>query len=86
MSLINLFVAARAALAGRRQRRRAYDELAALDDRSLADIGVHRSQLAGFVTRLQDAEQPVAAPKPAAASAVRKGAPVSVPQHRLRGA
>jgi uncharacterized protein YjiS (DUF1127 family) len=49
MSLINLFVAARNALAARRQRRRAMDDLMALDDRSLADIGIHRSQIPGVV-------------------------------------
>lgn len=55
MSLINMFVAARAALASRRQRQRAYEELAALDDRSLADIGLHRTQLSQAVDRLHDA-------------------------------
>src|SRR5271154_4955247 len=45
MSLINLFVAARSAIARWRQRQRAYGELMALDDRSLADIGIHRSQI-----------------------------------------
>lgn len=49
MSLINAFFAARAAFADWRQRRRAYDELMALDDRSLADIGIHRSQIPGLV-------------------------------------
>jgi len=45
MSIVNLFVAARNAIAARRSRQRAYTELAALDDRSLADIGIHRSQI-----------------------------------------
>ncbi len=49
MSLINLFVAARTALARWRQRQRAYGELMALDDRSLADIGIHRSQIPAIV-------------------------------------
>ncbi len=53
MSLINLFVAARSALAARRQRQRAYAELMALDDRSLADIGIHRSQIPALVEGLQ---------------------------------
>ncbi len=44
-----LFVAARNALADRRRRQRAYAELAALDDRSLADIGIHRSQIPAIV-------------------------------------
>ena len=49
MSLINLFVEARNALARRQQQRRAMEELMALDDRSLADIGIHRSQISGVV-------------------------------------
>jgi uncharacterized protein YjiS (DUF1127 family) len=49
MSLINLFVAARNAVTKRQQRRRAMEELMALDDRSLADIGIHRSQISGVV-------------------------------------
>ena len=62
MSLMNVFVAARAALANRRQRQRAYHELAALDDRSLADIGLHRSQLSQVVDRLHEAVELDAAP------------------------
>lgn len=53
MSIVNLFVAARQALADRRRRNRAYAELSALDDRSLADIGVHRSQIPAIVARAQ---------------------------------
>jgi uncharacterized protein YjiS (DUF1127 family) len=53
MSIVNLFVAARNALADRRNRTRAYAELAALDDRSLADIGIHRSQIPAIVARAQ---------------------------------
>jgi len=49
MSVLNLVVAARDALAERRRRHRAYAELAALDDRSLADIGIHRSQIPAIV-------------------------------------
>jgi uncharacterized protein YjiS (DUF1127 family) len=49
MSLINLFMAARSAIARWRQRQRAYGELMALDDRSLADIGIHRSQIPAIV-------------------------------------
>ena len=54
MSLVNLFVAGRAALANWRQRRRAFDELTALDDRSLADIGIHRSQIPAIVEGLHE--------------------------------
>ena len=49
MSLINLFVTARSALTRWRQRQRAYGELMALDDRSLSDIGIRRSQIRGIV-------------------------------------
>jgi uncharacterized protein YjiS (DUF1127 family) len=49
MSLINLFVAARDAIAGWRQRQRAYGELMALDDRSLADIGIRREEIRAIV-------------------------------------
>lgn len=49
MSLINLLVSARDALAQHRQRRRAFDELMSLDDRALADIGIHRSQIPALI-------------------------------------
>ena len=62
MSLVNLFVAARNAIKNRRQRHRAFDELMALDDRSLADIGIHRSQISAFVMSFEEAAQIEAAP------------------------
>ena len=64
MSLINLFVAARNAVAERQRRRRAYDELTALDDRSLADIGIHRSQIPAMVEAMYQSvhADPVNAP------------------------
>jgi uncharacterized protein YjiS (DUF1127 family) len=55
MSLINLFVTARGAIARWRQRQRAYGELMALDDRSLADIGIHRSQIPTIVEEAYEA-------------------------------
>jgi uncharacterized protein YjiS (DUF1127 family) len=58
MSIVNLFVAARDAIANRRRRTRAYAELAALDDRSLADIGIHRSEIPAIVARAQCAAKP----------------------------
>ena len=64
MSIVNMLVAARTALADRRDRRRAYEELAALDDHSLADIGLHRSQLDGTVERLYESVELDAAPLP----------------------
>ena len=65
MSLINLFVASRNALREWRRRQRAYHELMALDDRSLADIGIHRSQIAATVegARLAAASASEVAPK-----------------------
>jgi uncharacterized protein YjiS (DUF1127 family) len=45
MSLLNLFISAGSALSAWRRRERAYAELMTLDDRSLADIGIHRLQI-----------------------------------------
>jgi uncharacterized protein YjiS (DUF1127 family) len=74
MSLVNLFVAARNALAARRQRRRAMDELMAIDDRSLAEIGIQRSQIPGLVERL--CAPPIkSVPQGITASAFGRGAP-----------
>ena len=69
MSLINLFVAARNGLRELRRRQRAYVELMALDDRSLADIGLHRSQIPAIVegARLAAASAPEATPAKARA-------------------
>lgn len=55
MSLINMLVATRNSFAEWRRRAHAYEELMALDDRSLADIGIHRSQIPGIV---QGADRP----------------------------
>ena len=49
MSILNLFMAIGRAFAERRRRQRAYAELMALDDLSLADIGLHRSQIRALV-------------------------------------
>lgn len=49
MSIVNLFISAGRAFAEWRRRERAYAELMALDDRSLADIGVRRSQIRALV-------------------------------------
>lgn len=45
MSILNLFISAGRAFSEWRRRQRAYGELMALDDRSLADIGIRRSQI-----------------------------------------
>lgn len=62
MSLVNLFVAARTAIKNRLQRQRAFDELMALDDRSLADIGIYRSQIPALAMSFEEAAQIEAAP------------------------
>ena len=49
MSFLSLFVSAGKAFSARRRRERAYAELMALDDRSLADIGVRRLQIRALV-------------------------------------
>jgi uncharacterized protein YjiS (DUF1127 family) len=49
MSLVNLLVATRDSFADWRRKRRAYAELMALDDRLLADIGIHRSEISRIV-------------------------------------
>jgi uncharacterized protein YjiS (DUF1127 family) len=45
MSVLNLLISAREAFADWRRRQRTYAELMALDDHSLADIGIRRSQV-----------------------------------------
>jgi uncharacterized protein YjiS (DUF1127 family) len=78
MSMIDLFVAARTALIQWRRRRRTYDTLMALDDRSLADIGMHRSQVPEIVEAMcQGAEL-----HPDAALAFSPRAPRLVTSHR----
>ena len=49
MFFISLFAAARNAVSEWRRRQQAYGELMALDDRSLADIGIHRSEIPAIV-------------------------------------
>ena len=75
--LINLFIAARNAFAAWQRRRRAYDELMALDDRSLADIGIRRSEIPAIVEGFHERSRASAAPK--------GGRPVLNPRHALFG-
>ncbi|HTZ37691.1 MAG TPA: DUF1127 domain-containing protein [Stellaceae bacterium] len=49
MFIINLLAAAWEALTDWRRRQQAYAELMALDDRSLADIGIRRSEIPAIV-------------------------------------
>jgi uncharacterized protein YjiS (DUF1127 family) len=60
MFLINLLAAAKNALADWRRRQLAYAELSALDDRSLADIGIHRSDIPAIVEGYHGAPRPSA--------------------------
>jgi uncharacterized protein YjiS (DUF1127 family) len=46
MSVVYLLTSAGRAFSAWRRRERAYADLMALDDHSLADIGLHRSQIA----------------------------------------
>ena len=57
MFLINLFAAAKNALSDWRHRQLAYAELSALDDRSLADIGIRRSEIPAIVEGYRDADR-----------------------------
>ena len=71
----NLGHALATALAGWRRRRQAYAELYALDDRSLADIGIHRSQISALVESLH-APAPVESTREGVtATAFGRGAP-----------
>jgi uncharacterized protein YjiS (DUF1127 family) len=74
MSLINLFATARSAIAKRWQRQRALDELMALDDRSLADIGIHRSEIPHLAMSFEQAVQLEAAPFAGPATAFSRSA------------
>lgn len=49
MSVLNLLLSAGRAIGAWRRRSRAYAELMALDDHSLADIGIHRSEIPAIV-------------------------------------
>lgn len=63
MSVINLIISIWRAFSDWRRRQRAYAELMALDDHSLADIGIHRSQIGAFVEGF-DASGPLAPAMP----------------------
>ena len=72
MSLINLFVAARNAWSGWRNRQRAYGELMALDDRSLDDIGIRRSEIPAIIEGFHEKTRRAAADRPVEALSLRQ--------------
>ena len=55
MFIVSLFAAAKNAFAEWRRKQQAYSELMALDDRSLADIGVRRSEIPAIVEGYHEA-------------------------------
>ena len=74
MFIVSLMTAAREGLAEWRRKQHAYGELMSLDDRSLADIGVRRSEIPAIVEGYHEAS-PNKRDKqfePASAFAVRK--------------
>jgi uncharacterized protein YjiS (DUF1127 family) len=58
MSVMNLLAAAKSAIADWRRRQQAFAELSALDDRSLADIGINRSDIPAIVEGYHGAARP----------------------------
>ena len=65
MSVVNLLVSTARRFSDWRHRQQAYAELMALDDHSLADIGLHRSEIASLVEgRRMAPSSPVPFPNP----------------------
>jgi uncharacterized protein YjiS (DUF1127 family) len=66
MSVINLLLSVGRSFSEWRRRDRAYAQLMALDDHSLSDIGIHRSQIAGLIEGVSmpgGSAQPIRFPK-----------------------
>ena len=57
MFIVSFLTAAKNALFEWRRKQQAYAELSALDDRSLADIGINRSQIPAIVEGFHEASQ-----------------------------
>ena len=57
MFIVSLLTAAKSALVEWRRKQQAYAELSALDDRSLADIGINRAQIPGIVEGSHNASE-----------------------------
>ena len=79
MSLINLIIAARNAWSVWRRRQRAYTELSALDDRSLADIGIRRSEIPAVLEGLHNsADRQTESDRPREPAGAGRRTPTSV--------
>ena len=59
MFIVSLFAAVRHAFAEWRRKQHAYAELMSLDDRSLADIGIRRSEIPAIVEGYHEASPKV---------------------------
>jgi len=57
MFIVSLIAAARHAVSEWRRKQQAYAELISLDDRSLADIGIRRSEIPAIVEGYHEASQ-----------------------------
>ena len=66
MALVNLFRSAGRAVADWRRRQRAYEELMALDDHCLADLGIRRSEINAYLAAGRRRDE-IAAPDDATA-------------------
>jgi len=64
MSLFNLVVSAGKAFSEWRRRRQAYDQLMGLDDHSLADLGIRRSEIRALCEGDYGAARPVVVDHP----------------------
>lgn len=58
MSIVNLLVGTGRAISEWRRRQRSYAELSVLDDRSLADIGLRRSDIPAVIEGFYEATRP----------------------------
>ena len=76
MSLVNFLLSAGRAVGDWHRRQRAYEELMALDDHCLADLGIRRSEINAYlaVGRRRDEIAPVANAGPEAVCGQRKPA------------
>lgn len=59
MSVVNFLVSVGKAFSEWRRREHAYSELMGLDDHSLADIGLHRSQIGALVDGMRIPDPPL---------------------------